>query len=998
MKNLAVSVIIPMYNVERYIGECLESVLLQTLQDFEVIVVDDCSVDDSVQIVKSYIPKFNGRLQLVSMEKNTGGGGKPRNKGIEIARGEYIQFLDADDFMILNALETLYGAAKKYDADVVYSAAHYLMKNPDDVITLKDVECRKLFEAGLEDELALTVDEPEKNISKLLVDGNFHTPWTMFVRREFLLENKLFFPDIRSGEDFLWVIEVYCHAKRFLRHPVPLHFYRNYNEGSITQKKRSPQEQFSHWSSVFVTWAKHFSKLANEIDILKNNSAYCYQALKSEFEWCRYRSREGLTPLSNREVYELLQQKFANEEDLSLLAVPFFLTLTDSVRNARSAHLQIINDLRKEVKQLKSTVSVIVPMYNAEKYIAECLYNLLAQTFKRFEVIVVDDCSTDDSVKIVEEYAPSFNGQLTLTKTEIHSGNICTLRNVGLSLASGDYIYFVDAEDFLDNSALETLYRAAKENHADIVYTSRYRLISDHDESSLIRDKISKNLRKNGIKEKKTLTADAPNELLQDVLLNNQHCAAWTKFVRRKLLTENEITFPEVFGGEELWTLLICANSKRFLRLPTSLYFLRQRDSNSQTSISDFVTWFKAFNDIANKIEFLKGSPTLCCRAAKNYFDSLALNSQELCKTLLNESDDDFTKAFCRLIAPKQPVAPPDTEDTPTTPEVKADDIKVEYVLPSSTYPVSVVVTLYNCRKYIGECLDSLLAQTFQDFEVIVVDDCSTNDSVKIVEGYVPKFVGRLTLTKTHSNSGGGSMSRNKGMFFAKGEYIFFMNADDTLTETGLEEMYNAAKNFDADITYCEKYFVSSNGNVREVNSDSQKSTFETNDLAERIDKALKQNYSLSSQLSLVSRKLLIENNINFSSGVSDIGWALMLLLSSKKFLQIPNACYIKRIHDTKSDNVNKLMSQMICGLKEIEDFMSSIAFFKANPSYRYDLLNLFIRTELEHVLKQCDGLSTFNIYDSFREQFGEHATLISCLCNTIISQQREIEQLKSKE
>ncbi|MBR0101963.1 MAG: glycosyltransferase family 2 protein, partial [Selenomonadaceae bacterium] len=160
MKNPAVSVIIPMYNVESYVGECLESVLKQTFQDFEVIVVDDCSTDDSVKIVEEYAPKFDGRLRLFSMEKNTGTPGKPRNKGIELAHGEYIQFLDADDFMILHALEALYTAAKKYDADVVYSAAHYLMKNPDDVKTIKDGEGKKFLEEGLEDEPALTVDDP----------------------------------------------------------------------------------------------------------------------------------------------------------------------------------------------------------------------------------------------------------------------------------------------------------------------------------------------------------------------------------------------------------------------------------------------------------------------------------------------------------------------------------------------------------------------------------------------------------------------------------------------------------------------------------------------------------------------------------------------------------------------------------------------------------------------------------------------------------------------
>ena len=67
---------------------------------------------------------------------------------------------------------------------------------------------------------------------------------------------------------------------------------------------------------------------------------------------------------------------------------------------------------------------------------------------------------------------------------------------------------------------------------------------------------------------------------------------------------------------------------------------------------------------------------------------------------------------------------------------------------------VSVVVPLYNVEKYIGECLDSLLAQTFQDFEVVVVDDCSTDNNVKVVESYAPKFGGRLKLTRMKKNTG----------------------------------------------------------------------------------------------------------------------------------------------------------------------------------------------------------------------------------------------------
>lgn len=117
----AVSIIIPMYNTEQYIRDCLDSILAQTFQDFEVIVVDDCSTDNSVLIVESYLPKFNqgvNRLKLIRSEKNSNTPGMPRNVGIRFSRGEYILFVDSDDAITPTALEELYPIAKKFDADV----------------------------------------------------------------------------------------------------------------------------------------------------------------------------------------------------------------------------------------------------------------------------------------------------------------------------------------------------------------------------------------------------------------------------------------------------------------------------------------------------------------------------------------------------------------------------------------------------------------------------------------------------------------------------------------------------------------------------------------------------------------------------------------------------------------------------------------------------------------------------------------------------------------
>ena len=234
----AVSVVIPLYNSEKFIGECLDSLRAQTFKDFEVIVIDDCSTDNSVNIVEEYAPKFDGRLILSKTEKNSGGGGYvPRNIGIKLASGEYICFLDADDYLSSTALETLYNAAKRYDAEVVYTASYYKLNPFGNAVLCSDGEEKKLAQEGFKNKIEFRVDDCERNLRKLLLEeyeGNFRNPWSKFVRRDFLITNEIYFPaQMATGGDFIWVINVYCHAKSFLRLPTPLYFYRH-NTFSVT--------------------------------------------------------------------------------------------------------------------------------------------------------------------------------------------------------------------------------------------------------------------------------------------------------------------------------------------------------------------------------------------------------------------------------------------------------------------------------------------------------------------------------------------------------------------------------------------------------------------------------------------------------------------------------------------------------------------------------------------------------------------------------------------
>ena len=112
-----ISVIIPVYNVEKFIGQCIESILAQTLQDFEIVIVDDCSPDASMQVVRKYADG-DRRFHIVRRERNMGLM-QTRKSGYSVAKGEYLMFCDSDDFLPPNALEILYKEAVHTNADIV---------------------------------------------------------------------------------------------------------------------------------------------------------------------------------------------------------------------------------------------------------------------------------------------------------------------------------------------------------------------------------------------------------------------------------------------------------------------------------------------------------------------------------------------------------------------------------------------------------------------------------------------------------------------------------------------------------------------------------------------------------------------------------------------------------------------------------------------------------------------------------------------------------------
>ena len=174
-----VSIIIPMYNSKKYIAECLNSIFGQTFKDFEVIVVDDCSTDDSVKIVEDYMPKFEGRLQLLHMEKNSGHAALPRNKGLDAARGDYVYFVDSDDLLVESALVELYDVAEKTQAEVV------ICKNHLETFGFgEDITINATLNGDREDrDVDLVSEETSTKVEAWLQNAFTAESWKKFIRR-----------------------------------------------------------------------------------------------------------------------------------------------------------------------------------------------------------------------------------------------------------------------------------------------------------------------------------------------------------------------------------------------------------------------------------------------------------------------------------------------------------------------------------------------------------------------------------------------------------------------------------------------------------------------------------------------------------------------------------------------------------------------------------------------------------------------------------------------
>lgn len=222
MKELKLSVIIPVYNVEKYIEACVECIYRQGIaeDEFEVILINDGSTDYSLKIIQGLAEKHHN-ISIISQDNQ--GPSEARNKGIRMAKGEYIHFMDSDDIVLDGTLRTMLNTALKYQLDIL--KGDYIKANNQEIekgITFKGKQAYTYL---------------LKNGEQGFIDDNdpmYCYIWMHLFRKDYLLNKNLFFRNMICFEDTLFITHTYLEAKRFMAIPHQFYVYRRHGSSIMS--------------------------------------------------------------------------------------------------------------------------------------------------------------------------------------------------------------------------------------------------------------------------------------------------------------------------------------------------------------------------------------------------------------------------------------------------------------------------------------------------------------------------------------------------------------------------------------------------------------------------------------------------------------------------------------------------------------------------------------------------------------------------------------------
>ncbi len=875
-ESVSLSIIVNAYNVEEYIEKCLESIIIQTNIDYEIICVNDGSTDSTGIIIDKYTRKSD-KIRAVAIPHNRGLV-NARKIGVDAARGEYILFVDADDYLCVGAIEKLTEIIRCESADIVQFSVGIERCNNDD----EPIEWLQKF-----------VQPYEKKVTgvdilyKAYVSRSFSTSlWGKLYKREIV--KKAFskikvFENFNMGEDlyiFFWIV---FFAKEYIGlKGEKLYVYRR---GCGMTSKQDVE--------VFESLVKQ-----------SNACNYCYCQLKSKpqyVEIVEFYAKRVIEDIMR--FYEKIHDENEKEKCICIMkkyikGLKFFSSRFEKVYGKTIERLENENSARVGV-------SVVVPTHNSEQYLHKCLETITNQTLNNIEVICIDDGSTDNTLDVLEKYRLKDPRIRIIKQKNKGAGNA---RNTGLRAAIGKYVIFLDSDDFFELNMLEELYNAAEKRKTDIVIFDGKKF---NNKSHEIIDECGW-LQKNCIPEKDVFTPlDIKDKIFQCCKPN-----PWMRFYNRFYLHEIKEQYQEIQNSNDVYMGYISMlRANRISVMPQKyVYYRFNNNASLQGNKSCNPTCFM------QAIECLKNSMISLgiLDIYENSFIGFVIDSMIW---NLNSVKSDYARAqifnvfnekkwgdwifnkedSCYIDLNKKKMLVNSILQYNSFPVRNAELCCLKNKSVKSAPLVSVIIPVYNVEHYIEETLNSIMNQTLKNIEIICIDDGSSDKSLKVLEDICRRDK-RISIYH-HNNTGLGAV-RNIGIKLSRGEYLYFMDSDDLLDVCALEELYNFSHNHTLDVLYFDGnvfYEDDQQGRRKELgfNYERKSSYYGVYEGLELFyEMRMNHEFFQSACLQFLRRNFICDCKIMFPEGVihEDNAFSFKVALSAEKAMHYPKPFFHRRV------------------------------------------------------------------------------------------------------
>ena len=469
-----ISVIVPCYNVENFIEKCMDSILNQTYKNLEIILVEDCSTDNTKKIIKQYSKYDNVKLVF---NKENHGLSYSRNTGLQHATKEYISFIDSDDYIDLDFYEKLMKSIIKNKSDVAVC----------DIKVVDEEQQRTIIEKACNSD----------KVSKLAIidNGLAASACNKLFKREII--SKYMFEEGKVNEDIAVVIPAIVNSDK-ISYVQDRYYYYIQRNGSIQNSKFS-YKRFDIVHAIDltlerITKSRERSKIKdilvyNQLIVLLlyvipkiKDKKYRYKVLKKYNELTlKYDIRKNKyfwdflaqSGKKHRIYYKLLVkfncEKHYHLANMLISAYAFLYKILKTSVIDENINLNVVVEAAKHQNKLKNEkikISVVVPNYNYSKFMHQRLYSIMSQNYKLHEIIILDDCSSDDSIEVIDKMVKKIKKYVNVKTiyNEKNSGSAFKQWEKGFKEATGDYVWIAEADDYCDKTMIRKLVKPIKKD------------------------------------------------------------------------------------------------------------------------------------------------------------------------------------------------------------------------------------------------------------------------------------------------------------------------------------------------------------------------------------------------------------------------------------------------------------------------------------------------------------------------------------------------------